>query len=276
MNKSDEEVAIMASTRQICKQRIGCLFRERIDATVPESLFDDVEERLYQRSLSRCECVPKNRQRVERALYHTTVHGTLARIREAKAILMYKAGFDRDHESERATLIEYIGGIDKMSRAEAIKEVDAVKSTYAKLTSDQCDRLEFLIKSGSAQERAAREQLYADKQDVLAGQQADQLTFRKKSVKDMRRFLRQEKERELVRFRFDYVFTTLVDRSYLPNKEPKAAVVRSLEDEYPDTGLLCCPKCKRHTTKYYEMQTRSADEPMTVFSRCLCGKRWRF
>lgn len=29
-------------------------------------------------------------------------------------------------------------------------------------------------------------------------------------------------------------------------------------------------------TDYYEKQTRSADEPMTVFGTCLdCGKKWR-
>ena len=41
-------------------------------------------------------------------------------------------------------------------------------------------------------------------------------------------------------------------------------------------GIFKCGKCKSMKTTYYEMQTRSADEPMTAFITCLdCGKRWK-
>lgn len=37
-----------------------------------------------------------------------------------------------------------------------------------------------------------------------------------------------------------------------------------------------CSRCKGQKTSSYSLQTRSADEPMTVFVTCLtCGKRWR-
>lgn len=40
--------------------------------------------------------------------------------------------------------------------------------------------------------------------------------------------------------------------------------------------LFKCRRCGKSRTRYWEMQTRSADEPMTVFIRCLnCGKEWR-
>ena len=40
--------------------------------------------------------------------------------------------------------------------------------------------------------------------------------------------------------------------------------------------LFTCKRCKKSKTRYWEMQTRSADEPMTIFIRCLnCGKEWR-
>jgi DNA-directed RNA polymerase subunit M/transcription elongation factor TFIIS len=40
--------------------------------------------------------------------------------------------------------------------------------------------------------------------------------------------------------------------------------------------LFKCRRCGKSRTRYWEMQTRSADEPMTIFIRCLnCGKEWR-
>lgn len=37
-----------------------------------------------------------------------------------------------------------------------------------------------------------------------------------------------------------------------------------------------CRACKSLKTQYYLLQTRSADEPMTVYVSCLgCGKRWK-
>ena len=42
------------------------------------------------------------------------------------------------------------------------------------------------------------------------------------------------------------------------------------------TDQFLCKGCKKRECTYYELQTRSADEPMTIFIQCLnCGKRWR-
>lgn len=42
------------------------------------------------------------------------------------------------------------------------------------------------------------------------------------------------------------------------------------------TNKFKCSRCKKRICSYFELQTRSADEPMTVFVTCLnCGKRWR-
>lgn len=42
------------------------------------------------------------------------------------------------------------------------------------------------------------------------------------------------------------------------------------------TSDIICGKCKKNKITYYELQTRSADEPMTCFYRCLtCGNRWK-
>jgi transcription elongation factor S-II len=42
------------------------------------------------------------------------------------------------------------------------------------------------------------------------------------------------------------------------------------------TDTFTCRKCKSKKCSYYQMQTRSADEPMTTFVSCLeCGCRWK-
>ena len=46
----------------------------------------------------------------------------------------------------------------------------------------------------------------------------------------------------------------------------------SMTDEFK------CRKCGSRSCSYYEVQTRSADEPMTQFVNCLnpdCGNRWK-
>jgi DNA-directed RNA polymerase subunit M/transcription elongation factor TFIIS len=56
-------------------------------------------------------------------------------------------------------------------------------------------------------------------------------------------------------------------------KRETAALEGSKEE---GCDLFKCRRCGKSRTRYWEMQTRSADEPMTVFIKCLnCGKEWR-
>ena len=42
------------------------------------------------------------------------------------------------------------------------------------------------------------------------------------------------------------------------------------------TAMFTCSRCQSKNCTYYEMQTRSADEPATIFITCLnCDKHWR-
>jgi transcription elongation factor S-II len=42
------------------------------------------------------------------------------------------------------------------------------------------------------------------------------------------------------------------------------------------TDMFTCKKCRGKRCTYYELQTRSADEPATIFVTCLdCGKNWK-
>lgn len=55
-------------------------------------------------------------------------------------------------------------------------------------------------------------------------------------------------------------------------------VVLEVEDKNKNIkGMFRCGKCKTYETTYYQLQTRSSDEPMTTFVSCVnCGNRWKF
>ena len=58
--------------------------------------------------------------------------------------------------------------------------------------------------------------------------------------------------------------------------EKLANTVFDQEHSKNKNGLFTCDKCRSNSTTYYEMQTRSADEPMTAFINCLdCLNRWK-
>lgn len=48
------------------------------------------------------------------------------------------------------------------------------------------------------------------------------------------------------------------------------------KDKSGATSEFICYKCKKRECTYFELQTRSADEPMTTFVTCLnCGEHWK-
>ena len=63
----------------------------------------------------------------------------------------------------------------------------------------------------------------------------------------------------------------LIEAKIKRNKHLTSDDMSSATDEFK------CYKCKKRKCTYYQLQTRSADEPMTTFVTCLnCGNRWKF
>jgi len=59
----------------------------------------------------------------------------------------------------------------------------------------------------------------------------------------------------------------------LRSKNLEKIVVKEIATE---DGMFKCNKCKSMKTVYYQMQTRSADEPMTTFVTCTdCSFKWK-
>ena len=62
----------------------------------------------------------------------------------------------------------------------------------------------------------------------------------------------------------------------LLNKKAQIDKVKYENKAVAMTSLFTCRRCKSKECSYYEVQTRSADEPMTQFITCLnCNKRWK-
>ena len=62
----------------------------------------------------------------------------------------------------------------------------------------------------------------------------------------------------------------LIDAKIKRDKKEGEVDLSAASDEF------FCFKCKKRKCSYYQMQTRSADEPMTTFVTCLlCGSNWR-
>jgi DNA-directed RNA polymerase subunit M/transcription elongation factor TFIIS len=52
------------------------------------------------------------------------------------------------------------------------------------------------------------------------------------------------------------------------------AIKMKMDEDYE--GMFKCRKCKSKKTTYYQMQTRSADEPMTTYVTCMeCSLKWK-
>jgi len=62
----------------------------------------------------------------------------------------------------------------------------------------------------------------------------------------------------------------LLDKKIQRDKLKYEMKPKAMTDQYK------CRKCSSRSCSYYEVQTRSADEPMTQFISCLdCGNRWK-
>ncbi|KAF9764996.1 Transcription elongation factor S-II [Nosema granulosis] len=64
-------------------------------------------------------------------------------------------------------------------------------------------------------------------------------------------------------------------------KEVEKAIKNSLYDvQIPEikaeTDIFKCSACGQRKASYRQLQTRSADEPMTTFVSCVCGHKWKF
>jgi DNA-directed RNA polymerase subunit M/transcription elongation factor TFIIS len=65
-------------------------------------------------------------------------------------------------------------------------------------------------------------------------------------------------------------------RQLYANKTKELARDNSKRNEEGYEGMFKCRKCQGKKIHYYQLQTRSADEPMTTYFTCMtCGQKWK-
>jgi transcription elongation factor S-II len=65
-------------------------------------------------------------------------------------------------------------------------------------------------------------------------------------------------------------WTVLIEDLKIKNQNKYTPKIEASTDNFT------CYKCKSKECSYYQLQTRSADEPMTTFVTCIkCGNRWK-
>ena len=104
-------------------------------------------------------------------------------------------------------------------------------------------------------------------------------------------FLEMYRSRAMSLYRYRHLAATMTPKEFAEttevdqNPERWRAIIektiekdRALRKSTAASMYMHCSSCKRQTKcDYYQLQTRSADEPMTTFVTCLeCDKRWKF
>jgi transcription elongation factor S-II len=80
-----------------------------------------------------------------------------------------------------------------------------------------------------------------------------------------------------------HVFAFMTHQEMNPTKWEPLIIAKAKRDKSKyettmeaATDTFTCRKCRSKKCTYYQMQTRSADEPMTTFVTCIdCGNRWK-
>jgi hypothetical protein len=62
----------------------------------------------------------------------------------------------------------------------------------------------------------------------------------------------------------------------IKDEKIKIEQLNKQKTQFNTTTMFKCSRCNKRNCSYFELQTRSADEPMTIFITCLdCGKKWK-
>lgn len=94
--------------------------------------------------------------------------------------------------------------------------------------------------------------------------------------KDLPNLIKQKKITPANLVYLDYTKLFPTNWQSIIDEKIKQAELQKERIKHKTTDLFTCYKCKENQCTYFELQTRSADEPITTFITCLnCGNKWK-
>lgn len=160
--------------------------------------------------------------------------------------------------------------IDIHYKNEIRKYVNVLKNVghyiFEKYSIQEFARLpEHLIRRGSKQHQAS---LKKKIQHIFFGIKNRKILEQTKNEIDIYKDIAQSEKNPEKKHIFENIYTSL-------NQQFENATCEKDDDNFPES-FEKCRKCKSYRTSYVEFQTRSADEPMTLFFTCHdCANHWR-
>ncbi len=91
--------------------------------------------------------------------------------------------------------------------------------------------------------------------------------------------MKKVKPKDLVTYTSEELLPEGLYAQTITNIQLKEIAIENNKAKFDESyeGIFKCKKCKSNKTSYYQLQTRSADEPMTTFVECSnCGNHWKF
>ena len=111
----------------------------------------------------------------------------------------------------------------------------------------------------------------------------ENINVRRKYIRKSLSLIFNLKENEKLKYKIEtsevsvHDFIRMKPDELIPEKWEHIKMKKYLKDNTKINyeGLFKCERCKGKNTSYYQLQTRSADEPMTTYIQCLnCNFTW--
>jgi transcription elongation factor S-II len=171
---------------------------------------------------------------------------------------------------------------DKMERADSEKNQ---KASTIQVDSVRSKSVDLFLSALSNGDREMAEDIEDAVFDEFRSTNADYRTKVRSKYLNLKQnaALRSQLEAGIINAEL-FVRMTLAEMASAEQREADAAAVakalretQAAVDTEAETDQFKCGRCGKRRCKYYQLQTRSADEPMTTFVTCVnCGNRWKF